>query len=53
MDYIENYNKFLKKMNEKRIDWDKKNSWEIDIENGINNSYIVKSINDWLCGSNE
>jgi hypothetical protein len=47
MDYQENFQKFLKKMNDKKIDWDKKNSWETDIENSINNS-VAKFINYFL-----
>ena len=48
MEYQENFQKFLKKMNDKKIDWDKKNSWETDIENSINNS-VAKFINYFLC----
>tara|TARA_B100001175_G_C19504376_1_gene640002 strand:- start:2873 stop:3019 length:147 start_codon:yes stop_codon:yes gene_type:complete len=47
MEYQENFQKFLKKMNDKKIDWDKKNSWETDIENSINNS-VGKFINYFL-----
>lgn len=39
----------LKRMNNKKIDWDKKNSWEYDIENSINNNKFIKYINNCLC----
>ena len=45
MEYEQKFSKFLKKMNDNKIDWDKKNKWETDIENGINNSDFVKKIN--------
>lgn len=48
MEYEKNFSKFLKKMNDKKIDWDKKNSWETDIENSINKNEIVEFINNCL-----
>ena len=48
MDYETNFNKFLKRMNEKKIDWDKKNTWETDIENSINKNQIIEFINNCL-----
>lgn len=46
MDYERNFNKFLKRMDEKKIDWNKKNSWETDIENSINKNQIIEFINN-------
>ena len=48
MEYEKKFSKFLKKMNDKKIDWDKKNSWETDIENSINKNEIVEFINNCL-----
>lgn len=48
MDYERNFNKFLKRMDEKKIDWNKKNSWETDIENSINKNQIIEFINNCL-----
>jgi len=46
MEYYENFQKLLKQMNDKKIDWSKKNNWEIDIENSINNNSFIKYINN-------
>ena len=46
MEYYENFQKLLKQMNDKKIDWSKKNNWEIDIENSINNNIFIKYINN-------
>ena len=48
MEYEKKFSKFLKKMNDKKMDWDKKNSWETDIENSINKNEIVEFINNCL-----
>ena len=45
MDYYETFQKLLKQMNEKEIDWNKKQSWETDIEQKINKIFFVDSIN--------
>ena len=51
MEYYENFQKLLKQMNDKKIDWSKKNKWEIDIENSINNNSFIKYINN-ICSFN-
>jgi hypothetical protein len=41
MEYYGNFQKLLKQMNDKKIYWSKKNNWEIDIENSINNNTLL------------
>lgn len=49
MDYQKTFQKLLKQMNEKKIDdITKKQYWENDIENAINNSSFIKNINKIL-----
>ena len=48
MDYEKKFSEFLKRMNKNKIDWEKKNSWEDQIENSINQSFLVKLINSTL-----
>ena len=46
MDYENTFQKLLKQMNNKKIDdITKKQYWETDIENTINNNSFVKEIN--------
>ena len=46
MDYEITFQKLLKQMNNKKIDdITKKQYWETDIENSINNNSFVKEIN--------
>ena len=46
MDYEITFQKLLKQMNDKKIDdITKKQYWETDIENSINNNSFVKEIN--------
>ena len=46
MEYEQKFSKFLKKMNDNKIDWEKKNNWETNIENSINKSSFVETINN-------
>ena len=49
MNYQKTFQKLLKQMNEKKIDdITKKQYWENDIENAINNSSFIKNINKIL-----
>ena len=49
MNYEKKFEKMLKQMNEKKIDdITKKQYWENDIENAINNSSFIKNINKIL-----
>tara|TARA_B000000565_G_scaffold254081_1_gene231785 strand:- start:990 stop:1169 length:180 start_codon:yes stop_codon:yes gene_type:complete len=50
MEYEQKFSKLLKKMNDNKIDWEKKNSWETTIENSINKSSFVETINECLFG---
>ena len=50
MEYEQKFSKFLKKMNNNKIDWEKKNNWETDIENSINKSSFVETINNCFFG---
>ena len=53
MDYQKTFEKLLKQMNDKKIDdITKKQYWENDIENAINNSSFIKNINKILNTSN-
>ena len=53
MDYQKTFQKLLKQMNDKKIDdITKKQYWENDIENAINNSSFIKNINKILNTSN-
>ena len=53
MDYEITFQKLLKQMNDKKIDdITKKQYWENDIENAINNSSFIKNINKILNTSN-
>tara|TARA_B000000475_G_C15891981_1_gene404871 strand:- start:579 stop:767 length:189 start_codon:yes stop_codon:yes gene_type:complete len=52
MNYQKTFQKLLKQMNEKKIDdITKKQYWENDIENAINNSSFIKNINKIFCPS--
>ena len=48
MEYEQKFSKFLKKMNDNKIDWEKKNNWETNIENSINKSSFVETINNYF-----
>jgi len=50
MEYEQKFSKFLKKINNNKIDWEKKNNWETDIENSINKSSFVETLNNCLFG---
>ena len=53
MDYENTFQKLLKQMNNKKIDdITKKQYWENDIENAINNNSFIKNINRILNTSN-
>ena len=53
MDYENTFQKLLKQMNNKKIDdITKKQYWETDIENSINNNSFVKQINKLCFNSN-
>tara|TARA_B100001564_G_scaffold166406_1_gene139813 strand:- start:5146 stop:5352 length:207 start_codon:yes stop_codon:yes gene_type:complete len=53
MDYENTFQKLLKQMNNKKIDdITKKQYWETDIENTINNNSFVKKINELCFNSN-
>tara|TARA_Y100000589_G_C27075781_1_gene597394 strand:+ start:546 stop:734 length:189 start_codon:yes stop_codon:yes gene_type:complete len=53
MDYQKTFEKLLKQMNDKKIDdVTKKQYWENDIENAINNNSFIKNINKILNTSN-
>ena len=53
MDYETTFQKLLKQMNNKKIDdITKKQYWETDIENSINNNSFVKEINKLCFNSN-
>ena len=53
MDYEITFQKLLKQMNDKKIDdITKKQYWETDIENSINNNSFVKQINKLCFNSN-
>ena len=53
MDYQKTFQKLLKQMNDKKIDdITKKQHWENDIENAINNNSFIKNINKILNSSN-
>jgi len=53
MDYENTFQKLLKQMNNKKIDdITKKQYWETDIENAINNNSFVKEINKLCFNSN-
>ena len=45
MDYQKTFQKLLKQMNDKKFNWDEKQSWETDIEQGINEIDCIKSLN--------
>ena len=48
MDYQKTFQKLLKQMNDKKFNWDEKQSWETDIEQGINEIDCIKSLNTFL-----
>ena len=48
MDYQKTFQKLLKQMNDKKFNWDEKQSWETDIEQGINQIDCIKSLNKFL-----
>ena len=53
MEYQKTFEKLLKQKNDKKIDdITKKQYWENDIENAINNSSFIKNINKILNTSN-
>ena len=53
MDYHENFQKLLKQMNKNKIDWDKKQSWETDIEQNVNKIFFVDTINEYFFNTSE
>ena len=48
MEYYENFQKFLKQMNNNNCDPDHKQQWEYNFENAINNCSLIRLINSYL-----
>ena len=48
MEYYETFLKLLKEMNDKKMDLNQKQPWESDIENAINNSYLLLKIKSFF-----
>ena len=51
-EYYENFTKLKKHMDNKVFVYDKKQSWEKDIEKCINNNFFVESINKFFFKKN-